>query len=140
MEPAKEEKKPESKLWSKIMEEEDEKKVQEGMEKLKATSTQESKDEDAPLATLEKKLQRVDTKGMNRGKIIVEQDDPKSPIHSTKSFEELNLKPELLQGIFALGFNKPSKIQECALPILLAQTNPYFSILWSLFHRQAPRT
>jgi hypothetical protein len=44
MEPAKEEKKPESKLWSKIMEEEDEKKVQEGMEKLKATSAQESKD------------------------------------------------------------------------------------------------
>jgi len=66
----------------------------------------------------------VDTRGMNRGRLIVEQDDPKSPIHSTKSFEELNLKPELLQGIYSMGFNKPSKIQESALPILLAQTNP----------------
>lgn len=29
-------------------------------------------------------------------------------------------KPELLQGIYSLGFNAPSKIQETALPTLLA--------------------
>lgn len=28
--------------------------------------------------------------------------------------------PDLLRGIYALGFNKPSKIQERALPLLLA--------------------
>ena len=27
---------------------------------------------------------------------------------------------KLLQGVYAMGFNKPSKIQETALPMLLA--------------------
>lgn len=46
--------------------------------------------------------------------------DPKSPLHSAKTFEELRLKPELLKGVYAMGFNRPSKIQETALPALLA--------------------
>jgi translation initiation factor 4A len=32
-----------------------------------------------------------------------------------KSFDELNLKPNLLRGIFAYGFEKPSAIQEKAI-------------------------
>ncbi|KAB1274703.1 ATP-dependent RNA helicase DDX19B [Camelus dromedarius] len=40
-----------------------------------------------------------------------------------KSFEELRLKPQLLQGVYAMGFNRPSKIQENALPLMLAE--PY---------------
>ena len=32
----------------------------------------------------------------------------------------LSRKPEILKGIYAMGFNAPSKIQENALPILLA--------------------
>ena len=36
------------------------------------------------------------------------------------TFEDLGLKPELLKGIYAMGFQKPSKIQEKALPLLLA--------------------
>ncbi|KAI9493271.1 P-loop containing nucleoside triphosphate hydrolase protein [Zychaea mexicana] len=43
-----------------------------------------------------------------------------SPLSSVKSFEELGLHPDLLQGIYAMGFSKPSKIQERALPMLLA--------------------
>lgn len=31
-----------------------------------------------------------------------------------------NRKKELLQGIYIMGFNRPSKIQETALPIMLA--------------------
>ncbi|KAK7501779.1 hypothetical protein BaRGS_00006865 [Batillaria attramentaria] len=46
--------------------------------------------------------------------------DPNSPLHSVKSFEALNLKPELLKGVYDMGFNAPSKIQETALPTLLA--------------------
>ncbi|KAB1274709.1 ATP-dependent RNA helicase DDX19B [Camelus dromedarius] len=38
-----------------------------------------------------------------------------------KSFEELRLKPQLLQGVYAMGFNRPSKIQENALPLMLAE-------------------
>jgi len=48
------------------------------------------------------------------------QKDPNSPLYSVKSFEALHLKPELLKGVYAMGFNQPSKIQETALPTLLA--------------------
>ncbi|NWH78295.1 DDX25 helicase, partial [Piaya cayana] len=48
------------------------------------------------------------------------QRDPSSPLCSVKSFEQLPLKEELLQGIYMAGFNRPSKIQEQALPIMLA--------------------
>ncbi|KAI0044279.1 DEAD-domain-containing protein [Auriscalpium vulgare] len=45
--------------------------------------------------------------------------DPTSPLFSVKSFEELGLHGDLLKGIFDMGFTKPSKIQERALPLLL---------------------
>ncbi|XP_021339266.1 ATP-dependent RNA helicase DDX19A-like isoform X2 [Mizuhopecten yessoensis] len=48
------------------------------------------------------------------------QADPNSPLFSVKSFEALNLKKELLQGLYDMKFNAPSKIQETALPSLLA--------------------
>ncbi|KAK9358930.1 P-loop containing nucleoside triphosphate hydrolase protein [Lipomyces starkeyi] len=47
------------------------------------------------------------------------QADPNSPLYSIKSFEELGLKEELLKGLYAMKFQKPSKIQERALPLLL---------------------
>ncbi|KAI9274550.1 P-loop containing nucleoside triphosphate hydrolase protein [Phascolomyces articulosus] len=43
-----------------------------------------------------------------------------SPLSSAKSFEELGLQQDLLQGLYAMGFSKPSKIQERALPMLLS--------------------
>ncbi|CAM2107602.1 ATP-dependent RNA helicase DDX25 isoform X1 [Lepidochelys kempii] len=52
--------------------------------------------------------------------VEVLQRDPSSPLFSVKTFEELRLKKELLQGIYAMGFNRPSKIQETALPMMLA--------------------
>ncbi|XP_039250853.1 ATP-dependent RNA helicase DDX19A-like [Styela clava] len=53
-------------------------------------------------------------------KLEVQQRDPSSPLYSVKSFEQLNLAPELLAGVIEMGFNRPSKIQETALPLLLA--------------------
>ncbi|ODV59304.1 ATP-dependent RNA helicase DBP5 [Ascoidea rubescens DSM 1968] len=47
------------------------------------------------------------------------QADPNSPLFSVKSFEELGLSPELLKGLYAMKFSKPSKIQEKALPLLI---------------------
>lgn len=32
----------------------------------------------------------------------------------------LDRKQELLQGVYTMGFNRPSKIQETALPMMLA--------------------
>ncbi|KAI0701898.1 DEAD-domain-containing protein [Cerioporus squamosus] len=49
-----------------------------------------------------------------------QQADPNSPLYSAKTFEELGLNPDLLKGIYDMGFSKPSKIQERALPLLLA--------------------
>jgi ATP-dependent RNA helicase DDX19/DBP5 len=40
-------------------------------------------------------------------------------LFSVGSFEDLKLRPELLKGVYAMGFNKPSKIQETALPLIL---------------------
>ncbi|GAA5932490.1 hypothetical protein JCM3775_005934 [Rhodotorula graminis] len=48
-----------------------------------------------------------------------QQADPNSPLFSAKSFEDLNLHPNLLKGVYKMGFHKPSKIQEKALPLLL---------------------
>jgi len=52
--------------------------------------------------------------------VEVQQRDPNSPLFSVKSFEELHLSKKLLDGVYGMGFNKPSKIQETALPMLLA--------------------
>ncbi|PWN49299.1 ATP-dependent RNA helicase DBP5, partial [Violaceomyces palustris] len=48
-----------------------------------------------------------------------QQADPNSPLFSIKSFEELGLHEDLLKGIYAMKYSKPSKIQEKALPLLL---------------------
>ncbi|KAI8972269.1 P-loop containing nucleoside triphosphate hydrolase protein [Pilobolus umbonatus] len=53
-------------------------------------------------------------------KLADQQADPDSPLYSVKSFEELGLIPELLKGLYAMNFSKPSKIQERALPLLLS--------------------
>uniref|UniRef100_A0A8C8HE51 RNA helicase n=1 Tax=Oncorhynchus tshawytscha TaxID=74940 RepID=A0A8C8HE51_ONCTS len=47
--------------------------------------------------------------------VEVHQRDPNSPLYSVKSFEELRLKPQLLQGVYTMGFNRPSKIQQNTL-------------------------
>ncbi|CAA7266840.1 unnamed protein product [Cyclocybe aegerita] len=49
-----------------------------------------------------------------------QQGNPNSPLYSAKSFQELGLHPDLLKGLFSMGFDKPSKIQEKALPLLLS--------------------
>lgn len=57
----------------------------------------------------------------NRNTVEVLQRDPNSPLFSVKTFQELRLKEELLNGIIGMGFNRPSRIQENALPMMLAQ-------------------
>ncbi|NXC45011.1 DDX25 helicase, partial [Penelope pileata] len=53
-------------------------------------------------------------------RVEVLQQDPSSPLFSIRTFEELHLKRELLQGVYTMGFNRPSRIQETALPIMVA--------------------
>ncbi|KAL4806225.1 P-loop containing nucleoside triphosphate hydrolase protein [Aspergillus unguis] len=47
------------------------------------------------------------------------QADPNNPLFSVKNFEDLGLDPRILQGLSAMQFRKPSKIQERALPLLM---------------------
>lgn len=65
---------------------------------------------------------KIIRKGLVESKLDIEvqRKDPTSPLYSVKTFEALHLKPELLKGVYAMGFNAPSKIQETALPTLLA--------------------
>lgn len=68
-------------------------------------------------------LMKIIRKGLVESKqdLEVQRKNPMSPLYSVKTFEALHLKPELLQGVYAMGFNAPSKIQETALPTLLAE-------------------
>ncbi|XP_067051953.1 ATP-dependent RNA helicase DDX19A-like isoform X2 [Acropora muricata] len=53
-------------------------------------------------------------------KVEVQRNDPSSPLHSVKLFEELPLSERLRHGVYDMGFNSPSKIQETALLMLPA--------------------
>lgn len=80
-------------------------------------------EEDSPLRLEEISLMnKAINKGLIESKAMVEieRENPNSPLYSVKSFEELNIQPQLLKGVYAMGFNNPSKIQEKALPTLLA--------------------
>ncbi|KAJ3331319.1 RNA helicase required for poly(A+) mRNA export [Blyttiomyces sp. JEL0837] len=48
-------------------------------------------------------------------------DDVNNPLYSgVSTFEDLGLHPDLLKGLYGMGFQRPSKIQEKALPLLLS--------------------
>ena len=47
------------------------------------------------------------------------QADPNNPLFSAKTFEQLDLKAEVLKGVIGMNFLKPSKVQEKTLPLLL---------------------
>ena len=53
---------------------------------------------------------------------VIQNPDSNSMTHltSVKTFQELNLPAYLLDAIFAMGFDRPSAIQEEALPRILA--------------------
>ncbi|XP_006860374.1 PREDICTED: ATP-dependent RNA helicase DDX19A [Chrysochloris asiatica] len=80
---------------------------------------EEEKEDKAAQPSLNKLIRSnlVDT--TNQVEIL--QRDPDSLLYFVKSFEELRLIPQLLQGVCAMGFNQPSKIQESALPMMLAE-------------------
>ncbi|KAJ3656758.1 hypothetical protein Zmor_015807 [Zophobas morio] len=67
-------------------------------------------------------LRKVIRKGLVESKtdLEVQRQNPNSPLYSVKTFEALNLNPNLLKGVYDMGFNAPTKIQETALPTLLA--------------------
>ncbi|KAL8720551.1 MAG: hypothetical protein Q9225_002597 [Loekoesia sp. 1 TL-2023] len=55
------------------------------------------------------------------------QANPNNPLYSIKDFTELGLSENIIKGIYEMRFVKPSKIQEKALPLLLA--NPPMNMI-----------
>lgn len=49
-----------------------------------------------------------------------------APLISAGSFEAMNLKPELLKALYSLQIEKPSKIQDLAIPQIMAGRNLAF--------------
>jgi ATP-dependent RNA helicase DDX19/DBP5 len=47
--------------------------------------------------------------------------DPKASLFAASTWEELQVKADLLKGLYAMNFQKPSKIQGKALPLLMAK-------------------
>jgi len=89
----------------------------------KSEQGKEDEEEEEELSAAEISLMRkVIHKGLveNKNTVEIERQNPYSPLYSVKSFEALNLDSRLLKGVYAMGFNNPSKIQESALPTLLA--------------------
>jgi ATP-dependent RNA helicase DDX19/DBP5 len=63
-------------------------------------------------------------KDQEEHEVLVTLADGTSSAHlyqSVTTFEELGLKPELLKGVYNMGYQKPSRIQANALPLLLEE-------------------
>jgi len=85
--------------------------------RIKAKNTQKESEE------LTKRLQKLALerqKETTGDRLRVIQSDTSSHLSSAKTFQELNLPKYLLDAIFAMGFDRPSAIQEEALPRILA--------------------
>ncbi|KAF3989847.1 hypothetical protein FT663_03367 [Candidozyma haemuli var. vulneris] len=87
--------------------------------KEEPVSEEPEKSEKEPEAAEENDSNLINSTYEVKVKLADLQADPNSPLFSVKSFEELGLSEELLKGLYAMKFNKPSKIQEKALPLLL---------------------
>lgn len=87
-----------------------------------SNQNQDEGDISAALAESSLLAKKVNTKLQDSNDLVIDRSDPSSPLYSTKTFEELNLKPELLTGIYEMGFRAPSKIQENALPHLMGKS------------------
>lgn len=85
----------------------------------KLTPAAEKKKDDELTKRLQKlALERQKESKGDRLKVI--QSDSTSHLTGVKTFQELNLPKHLLDAIFAMGFDRPSAIQEEALPRILA--------------------
>lgn len=79
------------------------------------------KEESEELTKQLQKLALERQKDNRHDRLKVIQSDASSHLSSAKTFQELNLPKHLLDAIFEMGFERPSAIQEEALPRILAQ-------------------
>ncbi len=92
--------------------------------KLKKEKEIENKKKEASDA-LTKRMQKLaldiqERQKNNADRLRVIQSDQSSHLSSAKTFQDLNLPEHLIKAIFEMGFERPSAIQEEALPRILA--------------------
>lgn len=98
---------------------EDESKTVDEKEKEAEERIRKKKDSDELTKRLQKlALERQKASKSDRLKVI--QSDTSSHLSSAKTFDELNLPKHLLDAVYGMGFDRPSAIQEEALPRILA--------------------
>ncbi|KAG7347162.1 DEAD/DEAH box helicase domain protein [Nitzschia inconspicua] len=88
-----------------------------------AVTTAELKKKKEDSEELTRRLQKLALERQKQttgDRLKVIQDDTSSHLSGAKTFQELNLPQYLLDAIFAMGFDRPSAIQEEALPRILA--------------------
>ena len=94
---------------------------------VEAEQAKQKKDASEELTMRLQKL-ALERQKENRGeRLKVIQSDASSHLSSARTFQELNLPKYLLDAIFEMGFERPSAIQEEALPRILA--NPPRNII-----------
>jgi ATP-dependent RNA helicase DDX19/DBP5 len=91
------------------------------IERTKAEPTKEPPKVDMEKAAADMEALTVADEALYKQRLTVIQADPNSRLYAAKNFEDLNLTPELLKGVYEMGFDRPSRIQELALPMILAQ-------------------
>jgi len=102
---------------------ESKKKIAEREAEEKAAALKAHKDAMKESAELTKRLQKLALerqKESKKDRLQVIQSDQASHLSSAKTFQDLNLPKHLLDAVFAMGFDRPSAIQEEALPRILA--------------------
>lgn len=121
--------------WAEVNEEEEDKPKAETKEAKESTTSnddtdakeEEVKKKKEASEELTRRLQKLalDRQKENRHeRLKVIQADESSHLSSARTFQELNLPKHLLDAIFEMGFERPSAIQEEALPRILAKDKP----------------
>ena len=90
-------------------------------EKKPAPKKPERKEDAGELTRRLQKLALERQKENRHERLKVIQADINSHLSSVKTFQELNLPKHLLDAVFAMGFDRPSAIQEEALPRILSE-------------------
>ena len=85
----------------------------------KAAEAKKKKEDSEELTKRLQKLALERQKQTSGDRLKVIQSDTTSHLTSAKTFQELDLPKHLLDAIFAMGFDRPSAIQEEALPRIL---------------------
>lgn len=94
-------------------------KVAEEMAKANVKSEAKDEEDSLPVKTFEGGLHPND----KTAEVAIEGGDA-SIYKAAKTFEELGLSQELMDGVSAMGFVNPSQIQASSLPVILAANRP----------------